>query len=104
MDDPRNFQGRKPNKIRPEWELKPRPSAYKAGALPSKLTRPITIFFPQILCSFCYLGPSYLMTSQPLELFRFCYFILLGTMSSLVAQSTGFLFGATLPVTVSPVH
>nr|QER78508.1 ATP-binding cassette transporter [Diaphorina citri] len=55
----------------------------------------------QILCSFCYLGPSYLMTSQPLELFRFCYFILLGTMSSLVAQSTGFLFGATLPVTIA---
>uniref|UniRef100_A0A8D8VLW2 ATP-binding cassette sub-family G member 1 n=2 Tax=Cacopsylla melanoneura TaxID=428564 RepID=A0A8D8VLW2_9HEMI len=55
----------------------------------------------QILCALCYLGPSYLMTSQPLVLWRFFYFLMLGTLSSLMAQSTGFLFGATLPVTIA---
>ncbi|KAL5239615.1 hypothetical protein ACI65C_007025 [Semiaphis heraclei] len=55
----------------------------------------------QILCCLVYIVPSYIMTSQPLELMRFSYFTLFLVVTSLTSQSTGFLCGATLPVKVS---
>ncbi|VVC35769.1 ABC transporter-like,P-loop containing nucleoside triphosphate hydrolase,AAA+ ATPase domain,ABC [Cinara cedri] len=55
----------------------------------------------QILCCVIYIIPAYVLTSQPLELMRFCYFTLFLVVTSLTSQSTGFLCGATLPVKVS---
>lgn len=57
--------------------------------------------FPQILCCLIYLVPSYVMTGQPLDLMRFSYFTIFAIVTSLTSQSTGFLYGATLPVKVS---
>ncbi|XP_001943523.1 ATP-binding cassette sub-family G member 1 [Acyrthosiphon pisum] len=55
----------------------------------------------QILCCLVYIVPSYIMTSQPLELMRFSYFTIFLVVTSLTSQSTGFLCGATMPVKVS---
>ncbi|XP_022165957.1 ATP-binding cassette sub-family G member 1 isoform X2 [Myzus persicae] len=55
----------------------------------------------QMLCCLVYIVPSYIMTSQPLELMRFSYFTIFLVVTSLTSQSTGFLCGATMPVKVS---
>ncbi|KAL4097867.1 hypothetical protein QTP88_022570 [Uroleucon formosanum] len=55
----------------------------------------------QILCCLVYIVPSYIMTSQPLELMRFSYYTIFLIVTSLTSQSTGFLCGATMPVKVS---
>ncbi|XP_050443221.1 ATP-binding cassette sub-family G member 1-like [Adelges cooleyi] len=55
----------------------------------------------QMLCCLTYIVPSYIMTGQPMELMRFSYFIIFAVITSLTSQSTGFLYGATLPVKVS---
>eukprot|EP00102_Acyrthosiphon_pisum_P024791 XP_016662001.1 PREDICTED: ATP-binding cassette sub-family G member 4 isoform X2 [Acyrthosiphon pisum] len=55
----------------------------------------------KILCCLVYIVPSYIMTSQPLELMRFSYFTIFLVVTSLTSQSTGFLCGATMPVKVS---
>lgn len=55
----------------------------------------------QVACSVTYLLPAYVLTGQPMELFRFAYFSIILIVTSLTAQSTGFLLGATLPVNVS---
>lgn len=55
----------------------------------------------QALCSVTYLVPSYILTAQPLETFRMSYFVTVSTVTSLTAQSTGFLIGATVPVSIA---
>ncbi|XP_050520679.1 ATP-binding cassette sub-family G member 1 [Daktulosphaira vitifoliae] len=52
----------------------------------------------QILCCLTYILPSYVLTGQPLEFMRFSYFTIIAVVTSITAQSTGFLCGATLPV------
>lgn len=54
-----------------------------------------------MLCCIVYLIPSYVMTGQPMELMRFSYFTIFAIVTSLTSQSTGFFYGATLPVKVS---
>lgn len=53
-----------------------------------------------MLCA-TYLAPSYLLTEQPFDLVRIVHFYTFSTLASLTAQSCGFLFGATTPITVS---
>ncbi|XP_065225243.1 ATP-binding cassette sub-family G member 1 [Planococcus citri] len=55
----------------------------------------------QVACSTTYLLPAYFLTGQPMELFRLAYFAIILIVTSLTAQSTGFLLGATLPVNIS---
>lgn len=51
----------------------------------------------QILCCYLYIPISYYLTSQPLEWYRFWMFSGIATVSSLTAQSFGFLLGVTTP-------
>ncbi|KAE8750648.1 ABC-transporter, subfamily G member 01, partial [Frankliniella occidentalis] len=53
-----------------------------------------------VLCA-TYLAPSIVLTGQPLDLFRIIHFYSFATLASLTAQSCGFLFGATVPITIS---
>ncbi|KAK7590795.1 hypothetical protein V9T40_002408 [Parthenolecanium corni] len=55
----------------------------------------------QVACCLTYLLPAYFLTGQPLETFRLMYFAIILIVTSLTAQSTGFLLGATLPVNIS---
>ncbi|XKL63704.1 hypothetical protein PGB90_006068 [Kerria lacca] len=55
----------------------------------------------QIACCITYLLPAYILTGQSLEPFRLMYFTSILIVTSLTAQSTGFLLGATLPVNIS---
>lgn len=64
-----------------------------------KLIETVIIF--QILCCIVYIVPAYVFTNQPLELMRFSYFTIFLVVTSLTSQSTGYLFGATLPVKVN---
>ena len=53
-----------------------------------------------MLCA-TYVAPSFLLTEQPLDLVRMVHFYTFATLASLTAQSCGFLFGATTPITIS---
>lgn len=48
----------------------------------------------QIACVFIYVGITYLMTAQPLELYRFIFVLVLTTLLALVSQSMGMIVGA----------
>lgn len=50
----------------------------------------------QIICSLLFIVPSYMMTAQPLEAWRFGMFFLIIFMTALVAQSIGLAVGAAL--------
>ncbi|KAL0267307.1 UNVERIFIED_CONTAM: hypothetical protein PYX00_009618 [Menopon gallinae] len=51
----------------------------------------------QILSCYLYLPLSFYLTGQPLEWYRFWYFSIMITISSLAAQGFGFLLGVTTP-------
>lgn len=51
----------------------------------------------QIICCYMYLPLGYYLTGQPLEWFRFWYLTGMVTVTSLAAQSLGFLIGVTTP-------
>ncbi|KAK3915155.1 ATP-binding cassette sub-family G member 1 [Frankliniella fusca] len=53
-----------------------------------------------VLCA-TYLAPSIILTEQPLDLVRIVHFYSFATLASLTAQSCGFLFGASVPITIS---
>ncbi|CAH0389477.1 unnamed protein product [Bemisia tabaci] len=55
----------------------------------------------QVLCCLIYNVPAYYCTGQPLELHRFISFVVYSTVTSLTAQSVGFLYGAILPITIA---
>lgn len=42
----------------------------------------------------------YYLSDQPFEWFRFAYFVLFCTITSLAAQAIGFALGATVPIKV----
>lgn len=59
-----------------------------------------TMIFFQILCCVTYISVSYVMTGNLLVNFRFLYFFIIATSTSLCAQSWGYFIGATTPVKV----
>lgn len=54
----------------------------------------------QILCVFVFVAITYLMTAQPLELFRIGLFYLIAVMVTLVSQGWGMIVGAACDVKV----
>ncbi|XP_062121431.1 ATP-binding cassette subfamily G member 4 isoform X1 [Drosophila sulfurigaster albostrigata] len=57
----------------------------------------------QIICSSLFIVPTYLMTNQPLELWRFGMFFLIVFMTALVAQSIGLAVGAALSLNLGAI-
>lgn len=55
----------------------------------------------QLICVFVYILTSYLMTAQPLEMFRFGLVFVTSVMLSLIAQAIGIIVGAAFGVKVS---
>ena len=55
----------------------------------------------QMVLCLSYLGPAYILTGQPMDMFRMAEFFITTVMASLTAQSCGFMVGSTTPVTVS---
>lgn len=71
---------------------------YSAKAYYFALT--CTDFPMQFACVLIYVGITYLMTGQPLELFRFIYVLTMATLLALVSQSIGMIVGAAFGVKV----
>ncbi|KAH8419465.1 hypothetical protein KR222_005919 [Zaprionus bogoriensis] len=57
----------------------------------------------QIICSSLFIVPTYLLTSQPLEAWRFGMFFLIVFMTALVAQSIGLAVGAALSLSLGAI-
>ncbi|EDW64893.1 ATP-binding cassette sub-family G member 4 isoform X1 [Drosophila virilis] len=57
----------------------------------------------QIICSSLFIVPTYLMTRQPLEPWRFGMFFLIVFMTALVAQSIGLAVGAALSMNMGAI-
>ncbi|KAH8267426.1 hypothetical protein KR018_001041 [Drosophila ironensis] len=57
----------------------------------------------QIICSALFIVPTYLMTQQPLELWRFSLFFLIVFETALVAQSIGLAVGAALSLKLGSI-
>ncbi|XP_034670136.1 ATP-binding cassette sub-family G member 1 [Drosophila subobscura] len=57
----------------------------------------------QIICSALFIVPTYLMTHQPMELWRFGLFFLVVFLTALVAQSIGLAVGAALSLKLGSI-
>ncbi|XP_033153719.1 ABC transporter G family member 2 [Drosophila mauritiana] len=57
----------------------------------------------QIICSALFIVPTYLMTQQPLELWRFGMFFLIVFVTALVSQSIGLAVGAALSLKLGSI-
>ncbi|KAM8717318.1 hypothetical protein ACLKA7_004079 [Drosophila subpalustris] len=57
----------------------------------------------QLICSSLFIVPTYLMTRQPLELWRFGMFFLIVFMTALVAQSIGLAVGAAFSLNLGAI-
>jgi len=57
----------------------------------------------QIICSSLFMVPTYLMTKQPMEPFRFGMFFLMVFMTAMVAQSIGLAVGAALSLQLGAI-
>ncbi|XP_022228236.2 ATP-binding cassette sub-family G member 1 [Drosophila obscura] len=57
----------------------------------------------QIICSALFIVPTYLMTHQPMELWRFGLFFLIVFLTALVAQSIGLAVGAALSLKMGSI-
>ncbi|XP_017099925.3 ATP-binding cassette subfamily G member 4 [Drosophila bipectinata] len=57
----------------------------------------------QIICSALFIVPTYLMTQQPLELWRFSLFFLIVFITALVSQSIGLAVGAALSLKLGSI-
>lgn len=57
----------------------------------------------QIICSSLFIVPTYLLTGQPLEVWRFGMFFLIVFMTALVAQSIGLAVGAALSLQLGAI-
>ncbi|XP_017075897.2 ABC transporter G family member 41 [Drosophila eugracilis] len=57
----------------------------------------------QIICSALFIVPTYLMTQQPLELWRFGLFFLIVFVTALVSQSIGLAVGAALSLKLGSI-
>lgn len=71
---------------------------YSAKAYYFALT--FTDFPMQFACVSIYVSITYVMTGQPLELFRFIYILTMATLLALVSQSIGMIVGAAFGVKV----
>lgn len=58
----------------------------------------------QFACVLVYVLITYLMTAQPLEVFRLCLFLIVAVMVTLIAQGFGMIVGAAFGVKVRNYH